>query len=166
MNDIADGDIDSSVYKAFTYTHMGSLAYVGNAAVFDFNGLNFGGGLLAVYLWRGVYFAQSVSLRTRVLLAMDWGKRTLFGRGKIILVNFSMERFADLFDHRHDELLGMRAWTSSFMGGIAHIGQSDCILSNDRADIARALRCFVRGHNLNTCVPPHFPRLLTVTMLK
>lgn len=82
MNDISDGDIDASVYKAFEYTHMGSLAYIGNAAIFDFNGLNFGGGLLAVYLWRGVYFAQSVSLRTRVLLAMDWGKRTLFGRGE------------------------------------------------------------------------------------
>jgi NADH dehydrogenase len=82
MNDINDGDVDSSVYKAFTYTHMGSLAYIGNAAIFDFNGLSFGGGLLAAYLWRGVYFAQSVSLRTRVLLAMDWGKRTLFGRGK------------------------------------------------------------------------------------
>jgi len=80
MNDINDGDVDSSVYKAFTYTHMGSLAYIGNAAIFDFNGLSFGGGLLAAYLWRGVYFAQSVSLRTRVLLAMDWGKRTLFGR--------------------------------------------------------------------------------------
>ncbi|GAB7361748.1 hypothetical protein MBLNU230_g1794t1 [Neophaeotheca triangularis] len=80
MNDITDGDVDGAVYKAFEYKHMGSLAYIGNAAIFDFNGLSFGGGLLAVYLWRSVYFAQSVSLRTRVLLAMDWGKRALFGR--------------------------------------------------------------------------------------
>jgi hypothetical protein len=29
-----------------------------------------------------VYFAQSVSLRTRCLLAMDWSKRALFGRGE------------------------------------------------------------------------------------
>ena len=82
INDVADGDIDEAVYKAFEYRHMGSLAYIGNAAIFDFNGLNFGGGLLAVYLWRSVYFTQSVSLRTRMLLAMDWSKRALFGRGE------------------------------------------------------------------------------------
>ena len=81
-NELNYGDIDDAVYKAFDYHHMGSLAYIGNAAIFDFNGLNFGGGLLAVYLWRSVYFAQSVSLRTRILLAMDWTKRALFGRGK------------------------------------------------------------------------------------
>lgn len=80
LNEVEYGDIDDAVYKPFSYRHMGSLAYIGNAAVFDFGGLNFGGGLLAVYLWRGVYFAQSVSLRTRVLLAMDWTKRALFGR--------------------------------------------------------------------------------------
>merc|ERR1712000_663074 len=80
INMIADGDVDEAVYKPFEYKHMGSLAYIGNAAVFDFEGLNFGGGLLAVYLWRSVYFTQSVSLRTRCLLAMDWTKRALFGR--------------------------------------------------------------------------------------
>lgn len=82
LNEMDYGDIDEAVYKAFEYRHMGSLAYVGNAAVFDFNGLNLSGGLLAVYLWRSVYFAQSVSLRTRILLAMDWTKRALFGRGE------------------------------------------------------------------------------------
>jgi NADH:ubiquinone reductase (H+-translocating) len=86
-NQMLDGDIDAAVYKAFEYKHMGSLAYIGNAAVFDFQGsgygnLGFGGGLLAVYLWRSIYFAQSVSFRTRCLLAMDWSKRALFGRGE------------------------------------------------------------------------------------
>ncbi|MCJ1405266.1 hypothetical protein MMC11_008493 [Xylographa trunciseda] len=79
-NEIFDGDLDEAVYKAFDYHHLGSLAYIGNSAVFDYNGLSFSGGLLAVYLWRSVYFAQSVSMRTRVLLAMDWSKRALFGR--------------------------------------------------------------------------------------
>ena len=79
-------NLDEMVYKAFEYRHMGSLAYIGNSAVFDFgDGLGFSGGLLAVYLWRSVYFAQSVSFRTRVLLAMDWGKRAMFGRD---LMNF------------------------------------------------------------------------------
>jgi NADH dehydrogenase len=149
MNDIADGDIDSSVYKAFTYTHMGSLAYIGNAAVFDFNGLNFGGGLLAVYLWRGVYFAQSVSLRTRVLLAMDWGKRTLFGRGKLtypfVPVSLSLGCFADFCTiSRHDELLDLSALTIVSCGWhCTYPASRTCILSNYRADIARALRCFL-----------------------
>ncbi|KAL4885305.1 hypothetical protein BJY04DRAFT_145686 [Aspergillus karnatakaensis] len=79
-NEIDYGDLDEAVYKAFDYKHLGSLAYISNAAIFDFNGLNFGGGVLAMYLWRSVYFAQSVSLRTRVMLAMDWAKRALFGR--------------------------------------------------------------------------------------
>lgn len=79
-NEMEYGDIDDAVYKPFSYRHMGSLAYVGNAAVFDFGGLSFSGGVLAVYLWRSVYFARSVSFRTRLLLAMDYTKRALFGR--------------------------------------------------------------------------------------
>lgn len=80
-NDIRDGDIDAAVYKAFEYKHLGSLAYVGNSAVFDLGeGRSLSGGLWAVYAWRSVYFAQSVSLRTRMLMAMDWSKRGLFGR--------------------------------------------------------------------------------------
>ncbi|KAI9835781.1 MAG: hypothetical protein M1837_003665 [Sclerophora amabilis] len=83
VNEVDYGDLDEAVYKAFEYRHLGNLAYVGNAAVFDIgNGMGFSGGLLAVYIWRSVYFAQSVSLRTRILLAMDWSKRALFGRGE------------------------------------------------------------------------------------
>ncbi|EGD88744.2 hypothetical protein H112_03663 [Trichophyton rubrum D6] len=79
-NEVNFESLDESVYRAFEYKHLGSLAYIGNAAVFDINGLSFGGGLLAVYLWRSIYFAQSVSIRTRVMMAMDWAKRALFGR--------------------------------------------------------------------------------------
>lgn len=83
-NDIRDGDLDAATYKAFEYHHLGSLAYIGNSAVFDLGeGWNLAGGLWAVYTWRSVYFAQSVSLRTRLLMAMDWAKRGLFGRDLI-----------------------------------------------------------------------------------
>jgi NADH dehydrogenase len=83
VNDVRDGDLDEAVYKAFEYHHLGSLAYIGNSAVFDLGGgWSLMGGLWAVYAWRSVYFAQSVSLRTRILLAMDWAKRALFGRGE------------------------------------------------------------------------------------
>ncbi|CCH42542.1 NADH dehydrogenase [Wickerhamomyces ciferrii] len=80
VNDILDGDIDDAISKPFQYKHLGSLAYIGNSAVFDLPGYSFVGGLVAMYLWRGTYFAQSVSLRTRVLLFLDWLKRGLFGR--------------------------------------------------------------------------------------
>lgn len=83
INDVRDGDLDEAVYKAFEYRHLGSLAYIGNSAVFDLGGgWSITGGLWAVYAWRSVYFAQSVSFRTRILLAMDWAKRALFGRGE------------------------------------------------------------------------------------
>ncbi|KAH6660891.1 hypothetical protein BKA67DRAFT_549504 [Truncatella angustata] len=83
-NDIRDGDLDEAVYKAFEYHHLGALAYVGNSAVFDLGGgWGLTGGLWAVYAWRSVYFAQSVGVRTRFLMAMDWIKRGLFGRDLI-----------------------------------------------------------------------------------
>ncbi|CAL5875009.1 uncharacterized protein PFLUO_LOCUS9312 [Penicillium psychrofluorescens] len=68
-NQIDYGDLDEAVYKAFKYTHLGSLAYISNAAIFDFGGMNFSGGVLAMYLWRGIYFAESVSFRTRYLMS-------------------------------------------------------------------------------------------------
>jgi NADH dehydrogenase len=105
LNDVRDGDLDAAVYKAFEYHHLGSLAYIGNSAVFDLGGgWSLTGGLWAVYAWRSVYFAQSVSLRTRILLAMDWSKRALFGRGE----SYSILRNADgaLISSRFDELVG------------------------------------------------------------
>jgi NADH:ubiquinone reductase (H+-translocating) len=83
INDVRDGNLDEAVYKAFEYHHLGSLVYLGNSAVLDLGGRwKMMGGLWAVYAWRSVYFAQGVSFRTRILLAMDWAKRALFGRGK------------------------------------------------------------------------------------
>lgn len=63
---------DESLSKPFKYRHLGSLAYIGNAAVFDFGGLSFMGGLAAMYAWRGVYWNEQVSTRTRALLMIDW----------------------------------------------------------------------------------------------
>jgi len=103
-NDIVEGDLDAAVYKAFEYKHLGSLAYIGNSAVFDFGeGWKFTGGLWAVYAWRSIYFAQSVSFRTRVLMAMDWAKRSLFGRGMLLrLIKSQMSlltRISDLMSY-------------------------------------------------------------------
>lgn len=49
--DVQD-DMDDILYEPFSYKHLGSLAYIGNSAVFDFNGYNLAGGLAAMYLWR------------------------------------------------------------------------------------------------------------------
>lgn len=73
-------DLDEAVSVPFRYTHLGSLAYIGNAAVFDLGNLSFMGGLIAMYAWRSVYWSEQVSARTRFLLMMDWIIRGVWGR--------------------------------------------------------------------------------------
>ena len=63
---------DEAVYAPFRYSHLGSLAYIGNAAVFDLGRFSFMGGLAAMYAWRSVYWSEQVSMRTRALLMIDW----------------------------------------------------------------------------------------------
>jgi NADH dehydrogenase FAD-containing subunit len=63
---------DEAVYRPFKYVHLGSLAYIGNAAVFDMGKFSFMGGLAAMYAWRSVYWSEQVSARTRALLMIDW----------------------------------------------------------------------------------------------
>jgi len=78
-NDIHD-DLDDILYDPFNYRHLGSLAYIGNSAVFDLSGYSFAGGLIAMYAWRSIYWSEQVSFRTRLLLMLDWVKRGVFGR--------------------------------------------------------------------------------------
>lgn len=73
-------DPDDQVYKPFKYHHMGSLAYIGNSAVLDIDNWSFAGGLVAMYMWRSIYWSEQVSIRTRFLLMLDWVKRGVFGR--------------------------------------------------------------------------------------
>lgn len=76
-------NVDSQLYRAFSYHHLGSLAYISNGAVFDTGGqigFNLFGGVLAVYLWRSVYMSQTVTYRARVHMFFDWLYRGLFGR--------------------------------------------------------------------------------------
>lgn len=65
-------DLDEAVSGPFRYKHLGNLAYIGNAAVFDFGPLSVMGGLAAMYAWRSVYWSEQVSARTRALLMIDW----------------------------------------------------------------------------------------------
>ncbi|KAI6127760.1 nucleotide-binding domain-containing protein [Pisolithus croceorrhizus] len=78
-------DLDEAVLGPFRYRHLGSLAYIGNAAVFDLGNLSFMGGLFAMYAWRGVYWNEQVSARTRALLMIDWIIRGVWGRDLSIL---------------------------------------------------------------------------------
>ncbi|KAI0283089.1 nucleotide-binding domain-containing protein [Russula aff. rugulosa BPL654] len=73
-------DVDDTLTGPFTYRHLGSLAYIGNAAVFDFGPFNFTGGLAAMYAWRSIYWSEQVSMRTRALLMIDWIVRGVWGR--------------------------------------------------------------------------------------
>ncbi|KAJ4478506.1 pyridine nucleotide-disulfide oxidoreductase-domain-containing protein [Lentinula aciculospora] len=71
---------DESICSPFRYFHLGSLAYIGNAAVFDLGKYSFMGGLAAMYAWRSVYWNEQVSMRTRALLMIDWIVRGAWGR--------------------------------------------------------------------------------------
>jgi len=53
--------LDDGQYDAFEYKHLGSLVYLGNSAVLDAPAGTLAGGLIAMYLWRSVYFSQQVS---------------------------------------------------------------------------------------------------------
>ncbi|KAF9924258.1 hypothetical protein FBU30_005731 [Linnemannia zychae] len=65
----------------FSYKHLGSLAYIGGGdAALDMGKGMVYGGIGSEYLWRSVYFSEQVSMRTRLLLLMDWSKRAIFGR--------------------------------------------------------------------------------------
>jgi NADH dehydrogenase FAD-containing subunit len=63
---------DEAVSGPFIYRHLGSLAYIGNAAVFDLGPFSLTGGLAAMYAWRSIYWSEQVSMRTRALLMIDW----------------------------------------------------------------------------------------------
>mmetsp|Transcript_63029 Transcript_63029/g.131003 ORF Transcript_63029/g.131003 Transcript_63029/m.131003 type:complete len:540 (-) Transcript_63029:369-1988(-) len=77
--------------EPFQYNHKGSLAYIGgDHAAADFKNA-FGGlaeqtgipvmtGKLTNYLWKGFYFSEQMSVRTKALLAFDWVKAKTFGR--------------------------------------------------------------------------------------
>lgn len=71
---------DEAVSGPFNFRYLGSLAYIGNAAVFDLGRLSFMGGLAAMYAWRSVYWSEQVSMRTRALLMIDWVVRGVWGR--------------------------------------------------------------------------------------
>lgn len=59
-NDVRDGDLDEACYKAFEYHHLGSLAYIGNSAVFDLGGgWNVSGGLWVSLVSLGVVTPSS-----------------------------------------------------------------------------------------------------------
>ncbi|KAJ3542048.1 hypothetical protein NM688_g6013 [Phlebia brevispora] len=71
-NELLGPGVDEAVSSPFKYMHLGSLAYIGNAAVFDLGKISFMGGLAAMYAWRSVYWSEQVSSRTRALLMIDW----------------------------------------------------------------------------------------------
>lgn len=95
-SEVKHGDIDQHLYRPFQYHHLGSLAYISNAAVADVNGKSYFGGLIAMYLWRGVYFTQTVSFRTRALMFFGWLRRGLFGRDMADIVSTESDDLSKL----------------------------------------------------------------------
>lgn len=73
-----------AIDEKFQYTHHGALAYIGaEKAVADlsFLGIKFSlGGTGTYFFWRGAYLSYCLSLRNRLLVALDWIKVKVFGR--------------------------------------------------------------------------------------
>ncbi|KAG5654134.1 hypothetical protein H0H81_007186 [Sphagnurus paluster] len=82
----APAPTDEAVSGPFRYLHLGSLAYIGNAAVFDLGGHSLMGGLAAMYAWRSIYWNEQVSTRTRGLLMADWIVRCVCWFDSVLLV--------------------------------------------------------------------------------
>ncbi len=93
-------DVDDAVTGPFKYRHLGSLAYIGNAAVFDLGRFNFTGGLAAMYAWRSIYWSEQVSMRTRALLMLDWVVRC------VALLLYLVEIRAEWCCFRHSGVWG------------------------------------------------------------
>ncbi|KAJ3161277.1 NADH:ubiquinone oxidoreductase [Geranomyces variabilis] len=73
--------IAAQAVKPFDYEHLGALAYIGSdKAIADLPGNVHIGGALTFWFWRSAYLNNLFSLRNRVLVAFDWGKKSLFGR--------------------------------------------------------------------------------------
>jgi len=72
----------------FHYHHYGTLAYIGNEqAIADVtvNGYQFkGAGAVTFLFWKSAYLGMCVSLRNRLLVAMDWFKVYFIGRDSSI----------------------------------------------------------------------------------
>ncbi|EXJ56149.1 NADH dehydrogenase [Cladophialophora yegresii CBS 114405] len=69
---------------AFSYSHQGSLAYIGaEKAVADvswFSGNIASGGTMTYLFWKSAYLSMCFSTRNRILVCFDWVKAKFFGR--------------------------------------------------------------------------------------
>ncbi|CAI4322368.1 BAI_1a_G0007890.mRNA.1.CDS.1 [Saccharomyces cerevisiae] len=77
-------NLRKSKLDKFNYKHMGALAYIGSeTAIAD---LHMGDssyqlkGMFAFLFWKSAYLAMCLSIRNRILIAMDWTKVYFLGR--------------------------------------------------------------------------------------
>ena len=75
LNDLTDE------ITPFQYNHLGSFAYVGDhRAVLEMPIVGSLMGWSTMWLWKGIYASEAVSLRMRTLVVFDWTKKFIFGR--------------------------------------------------------------------------------------
>lgn len=67
--------------EPFRYQYLGSFAYIGkHQAVLELPVIGSFKGWSTMWLWRGAYASEAVSLRMRVFILLDWIKSFVFGR--------------------------------------------------------------------------------------
>lgn len=80
--------VDGAPRKPFVYSHLGSLAYVGNyAGLTDLKGVDLPEsaqvqvkGIVAWLIWRSAYLSKLGSWRNKLQVPMDWLRTFIFGR--------------------------------------------------------------------------------------
>jgi NADH dehydrogenase len=86
--------IDAAPTKAFSYKPLGMLASIGNhRAVGQVFGLRISG-LIAWFIWRGVYLSKMPSLARKVQIAFDWAWQLIFPRDIVQLTVQQTERLS------------------------------------------------------------------------
>ncbi|GAA5976660.1 hypothetical protein JCM11641_005654 [Rhodosporidiobolus odoratus] len=84
LDSLANAVIRASNIPPFSYSHQGSLAYIGSdKAIADLpvlKGNLAAAGLATYYFWRSAYISQLFSLRNRLLVGTDWVKTKVLGR--------------------------------------------------------------------------------------
>ncbi|GAA5885299.1 hypothetical protein JCM16303_005995 [Sporobolomyces ruberrimus] len=84
LDSLANAVIRASNISPFSYSHQGSLAYIGSdKAIADLpflQGNLSAAGLATYYFWRSAYISQLFSLRNRLLVLGDWVNAKVLGR--------------------------------------------------------------------------------------
>eukprot|EP01135_Chromosphaera_perkinsii_P001824 Nk52_evm3s211 gene=Nk52_evmTU3s211 len=78
-------DHTDTAFGPFSYTHRGSMAYVGGYKALVDHPLHKQSGFWAFFMWRSFYLTTAVSLKNKCLIPMYWFLTLVFGRDTSVI---------------------------------------------------------------------------------